>query len=70
VQASIFLARLIGPILVVAAAGVLLNRRMFAAMAQEILRSHVLIYLFGLLDLAAGLAIKLLFRGQPRVIGA
>ena len=55
--ASIFLAKLIGPILVVAALGLLANRKAVHALAQEILHSHALLYLFGMLDFAVGLAI-------------
>jgi hypothetical protein len=69
--ASIFLAKLIGPILVVAALGLLANRKAFHALAQEILHSHALLYLFGLLDFAVGLAIVLthnVWVGDWRVI--
>ena len=57
--ASIFLAKLIGPILVVAALGLLANRKAVHALALEILHSHALLYLFGLTDFAVGLAIVL-----------
>ena len=56
---SIFLAKLIGPILVIAGIGVLANRKVFLALGQEIIRSHALVYLFGLIDLTVGLAIVL-----------
>ena len=56
---SIFLARLIGPILVVVAISLLVNRKSLDALAQELLRSHALIYLLGFIDLAVGLAIVL-----------
>jgi hypothetical protein len=56
---SIFLAKLIGPILVVVALGVLLNRKSLDALVQEILRGHVVLFLLGLLDFASGLAIVL-----------
>jgi hypothetical protein len=58
-QTSVFLARLIGPVLLIAGIGLLANRRAFNAMAQDVLRSHALVYLFGLIDLAIGLAIVL-----------
>ncbi len=56
---SIFLARLIGPVGVIIGLGLLVNRRGVRAMAQEILRSRPLVFLFGLLDLVMGLAIVL-----------
>ena len=56
---SIFLAKLIGPILVIVAAGVLLNRRSVDALAREILGSQALLFLLGVLDFAGGLAIVL-----------
>jgi hypothetical protein len=58
-QTSVFLAKLIGPILVLAAAGLLLNRKIMDAIAREILGSAVALCLLGLLDFAAGLAIVL-----------
>jgi hypothetical protein len=56
---SIFLARLIGPPLLVAGIALLLNRRAFEAIEDEILRSRALMYLSGLLIMPAGLAIVL-----------
>jgi hypothetical protein len=56
---STYLARLIGPVLVVAAVGALLNREGYKAMAQELLRSPALIYLSGVLTMLAGTAIVL-----------
>jgi hypothetical protein len=56
---SIFLAKLIGPILVIVGLGVLVNRKSLDALAQEIFRSHALLFLLGAMDLAAGLAIVL-----------
>ena len=58
-QTSIFLARLIGPILVLAAAGLLLNRKIMDAVVREVLGSAVLLSFLGLLDFVAGLAIVL-----------
>lgn len=58
-QASIFLARLLGPLLLLPGIGMLLTPRMFRTMGTELVGSLTLIYLFGLIDLAAGLAIVL-----------
>jgi hypothetical protein len=56
---SIFLAKLIGPILVLVAVGLLVNRKSMDALAREILGSIVLLSLLGVMDFAAGLAIVL-----------
>ena len=56
---SIFLARLLGPLLLAVGAGILINPKPFQTMASEVVRSVTLVYLFGLVDLAAGLAIVL-----------
>ena len=56
---SLYLARLIGPIFLAIGAGALANARVYKALADEFLRSRALIYLSGLLTLAAGLAIVL-----------
>jgi len=56
---SIFLARLLGPILLLVAACLALNPRTFRTMAAEIVHSVTFIYLFGLMDFAAGLTIVL-----------
>jgi len=56
---SIFLARLLGPILLAVGAGILINPKPFHTMASEVVRSITLVYLFGLFDFAAGLAIVL-----------
>jgi hypothetical protein len=56
-QTSIFLAKLLGPLLVVLGVGLLVNRSVYREMAQEFLASRALIYLSGLLALLAGLAI-------------
>jgi uncharacterized membrane protein len=57
--ASTYLARLMGPVLLVAAIGLFLNREGYKAMAQEFLRSPALIYLSGVLTMLAGVAIVL-----------
>jgi uncharacterized membrane protein YedE/YeeE len=56
---SIFLAKLLGPILVVVAVGVLMNRKSVDALAREVLGSPALLFLLGFLDFASGLAIVL-----------
>ena len=58
-QASIFLARLLGPLLLLPGIGLLINPRVFRTMATEVVGKITLVYLFGLTDLAAGLAIVL-----------
>jgi hypothetical protein len=59
VQTSIFLARLIGPLVLVVAVGLFINTAGYRAMAQEFLRNPALFYLSGVLTLTAGLAIVL-----------
>jgi hypothetical protein len=56
---SIFLAKLIGPVMLAVGIALFLNRRGFAAIAEEFLRSRALLYLSGLLIMPAGLAIVL-----------
>ena len=56
---SIFLARLLGPFLLAVGVGILINPKPFYTMTSEVVRSVTLVYLFGLLDFAAGLAIVL-----------
>jgi hypothetical protein len=58
-QASIFLAKLLGPILALAGLAMLLNRKELGALAQEFLRSRGLFFLLGLIDFSVGLAIVL-----------
>jgi hypothetical protein len=58
-QTSIFLAQLMGPVLLAAAIGLLLDRAGYRAMALELLASPALIFLSGLLTMTAGLAIVL-----------
>jgi hypothetical protein len=55
---SIFLAKLLGPILLVAGIAMLVNRRGLDAIAQELLGSPLLL-LLGIIDFAVGLAIVL-----------
>jgi hypothetical protein len=56
---SVFLARLLGPLLLAVGASILINPKPFHTMAGEVVRSITLVYLFGLFDFAAGLAIVL-----------
>jgi hypothetical protein len=58
-QKSIFLARLIGPVLLAIGIGVLLNAPVFRILAVQFLHSYALIFISGLLTLTAGLAIVL-----------
>jgi hypothetical protein len=58
-QTSIFLARLLGPLLLLTGAGIVLNPKSCRTIAGEVVRSVTLVYLFGIMDLAAGLAIVL-----------
>jgi hypothetical protein len=57
---SILLAQLLGPILVVVAVGVLMNRKSLSALAQGILGNPALLFLLGFLDFVSGLAIVLI----------
>jgi hypothetical protein len=59
VATSHFLAKLIGPIALVAAIGLLVNRAAYRAIAQEFLRSPALVYLSGLVTMTAGVAVVL-----------
>jgi uncharacterized membrane protein len=56
---SIFLAKLIGPIALVAGIALLLNATGYRAMADEVLRSRPLIFVSGLLSMTAGMALIL-----------
>ena len=58
-QTSLFIAKLMGPIFLVIGAAIFFNEKAFRAMAKEVLGSHALIYLFGVLDLLLGLALVL-----------
>jgi hypothetical protein len=56
---SIFLAKLIGPVMLIAGIAILVNRKELDVIAQELLRSHLLFMLLGLIDFSVGLAIVL-----------
>ncbi|MPZ40935.1 MAG: hypothetical protein GEU95_23385 [Rhizobiales bacterium] len=56
---SIFLARLIGPVLIAGAVGMLVNNQVYRMLVDEFLRSRALIYISGILAMTAGLAIVL-----------
>jgi uncharacterized membrane protein len=58
-DSSLFLARLIGPIFVIVGIGLLLNRDRYRALAEEVITSRALLYVFGVLALTGGLAIVL-----------
>jgi len=58
-QTSNFLARLLGPLLLVAGLSLLFNPRSFRTMAAEVVGSLTLVYLFGFIDFASGIAIVL-----------
>ena len=53
-ETSIYLAKLMGPIYLVIAIGMLLNRDYFRAMAREVAASPALFYLTGVLALVVG----------------
>ena len=54
---SIFIAKLMGPILFVVAVSILINEKNTRAMAKEVFGSHALIYVFGIFDLLIGLVL-------------
>ena len=56
---SIFLAKLIGPILLALGAGMLVNAAGYRVLVEEFLRSQAMIFLSGLLSITAGLALVL-----------
>jgi hypothetical protein len=56
---SLFLARLMGPVALLAGISLLFNREAYLAMAKEFMQSPALIYLSGLLTMIAGVAILL-----------
>jgi hypothetical protein len=58
-QKSIYLARLIGPVLLAIGIGVLLNAPVFRILAGQFLHNYALIFVAGVLTLTAGLAIVL-----------
>lgn len=58
-QNSIFLARLIGPVMALAGISLLVNELAFRKMTQEFLRSPGLIFFSGMILMPAGLAVVL-----------
>jgi hypothetical protein len=56
---SVFLARLIGPVMLVVGLAVFTNSRGFREMAEEFMASRALMYLSGLIMMPVGLAIVL-----------
>jgi hypothetical protein len=58
-QTSLYLAKLIGPTLIVIGIGMLINRDGYQDMAREFLGSRALIYLAGIFAFVPGLAVVL-----------
>ena len=58
-QTSIFIARLIGPVIIVAGLSVLFDRQRFRSIAEEFLASRALMFLGGMMVMLGGLAIVL-----------
>jgi hypothetical protein len=58
-QPSLFLAKLIGPVMLVVGLAVFANSRGFREMAEEFLASRALMFLSGMIIMPAGLAIVL-----------
>ena len=58
-QTSIFLARLIGPVMTLVGISLLINETAFRKMAMEFLRSPALIFFSGMILMPAGLAVVL-----------
>ncbi len=56
-DASIYIARIIGPLLIVNSIGMLAGGKAYRAIAQEFLQNRALIYLAGFMTLLIGLAI-------------
>ena len=56
---SYWIAQLLGPVLLIATLGMLVNRQAYVTMAREFIDSTALIYLAGILTLTAGLAITI-----------
>ena len=56
---SVFLARLIGPLMLAVGIGIFVNGTIYRMLADEFLRSRALIYLSGLLAMTAGMALIL-----------
>jgi hypothetical protein len=58
-QNSIFIAKLVGPLMLAVAAALFIDRTAFKSMAEEFLQSRALLYLSGILTMLAGVAIIL-----------
>jgi hypothetical protein len=58
-QTSVFLARLIGPVMALVGISLLMNETAFRKMAMEFLRSPALIFFSGMILMPAGLAVVL-----------
>jgi uncharacterized membrane protein HdeD (DUF308 family) len=58
-QASVFLARLIGPALLIVGVGILLNQNYYRGMTKEFVAGRPLFYLAAVIGVVAGLAIVL-----------
>jgi hypothetical protein len=58
-QTSIFLAKLIGPVMALVGISVIVNELAFRKMAQEFVRSPALVFLSGMILMPAGLAVVL-----------
>jgi uncharacterized membrane protein len=58
-QTSIFIAKLLGPVFLVAGLAILFNPKEFRAMLKEFIKSRVQIYMAGMLGLLGGLALVL-----------
>jgi hypothetical protein len=58
-QTSIFLARLIGPVMTLVGISLLMNEAAFRKMAMEFLRSPALVFFSGMMLMPAGLAVVL-----------
>jgi hypothetical protein len=58
-SASVFIARLIGPVMLVIGLAVFANQRGFRDMAEEFMASRALMFLSGFLIMPAGIAIVL-----------
>jgi hypothetical protein len=54
---SIFIAKLMGPILCVVAISILFDEKSIRAMAKDVFGSHALLYIFGIVDLLLGLVL-------------
>lgn len=59
---SVYLARLIGPVMLAVGIGLFINPAAYRTLAREILDSTALVFLSGLLTLTAGIAILLAHR--------